>query len=80
MLIQIAPKVRVYVTDEQLAFINRYKDVESFKDIDLNPEELHLIKVLSAKCIFVRKKLDIGMQYALNKRIKFVDYGKTKTF
>ena len=80
MFIQIAPKVKVYVTDEQLAFINKYKDFDHFKDSDLSPEELPMIKVLSAKCVFVRKKLDIGMQYALNRRIKFVDHGKTKTF
>tara|TARA_Y100001937_G_scaffold23273_1_gene33227 strand:+ start:361 stop:486 length:126 start_codon:yes stop_codon:yes gene_type:complete len=34
--------------------------------------EVDIAKQLADKCIFVRKKLDTGVQYALNRRIRFV--------
>ena len=77
MFIQIAPKVKVYVTDSQLRFIKKYSKL-TFKNTDLLPEEMELAKTLADKAIFVRKKLDIGVQYALNKRIRFVHNGTTK--
>jgi|TARA_Y100000817_G_scaffold307491_1_gene294023 hypothetical protein len=77
MFIQIAPKVKVYVTDSQLRFIKKYSKA-TFKNTDLLPEEMELAKTLADKAIFVRKKLDIGVQYALNKRIRFVHNGTTK--
>ena len=72
MLVQIAPHVRVFLTKEQVAFVEKYQHIESFTDRSLSPEESHLARVLGDKAIFVRKKLDDGMQYALNRRIKFV--------
>lgn len=72
MFIQIAPHVRVFLTDIQLQFLNKYKDKESFRSTDLLPEEVEIAKILGDKSIFVRKKLDNGMQYALNRRIRFV--------
>ena len=77
MFIQIAPKVKVYVTDSQLRFIKKYSKA-TFKNTDLLPEEMELAKTLADKAIFVRKKLDIGVQYALNKRIRLVHNGITK--
>ena len=77
MFIQIAPKVKVYVTDSQLRFIKKYSKA-TFKNTDLLPEEMELAKTLADKAIFVRKKLDIGVQYALNKRIRFVRNGFKK--
>ena len=77
MFIQIAPKVKVYVTDSQLRFIKKYSKA-TFKNTDLLPEEMELAKTLADKAIFVRKKLDIGVQYALNKSIRFVHNGTTK--
>lgn len=74
MFIQIAPRVKVYVTEEQMSFVRKYMKREFFRDSDLPPEELHMVKILADKCIYVRKKLDNGMQYALNRRIKFL-YG-----
>ena len=73
MYIKIAPGVQVYITNEQITFINKYKDKESFRSIDLLPQEIEVAKILGDKSIFVRKKLDIGVQYALNRRIKFVN-------
>ena len=76
MYIKIAPGCQVWITDEQLNFINKYKDKEDFRSIDLLPEEVEIAKILGDKSVFVRKKLDIGVQYALNRRIKFVNDAK----
>ena len=72
MFVQIAPHVRVFLTKEHVAFVQKYQHIESFTDRSLSPEESHLARVLGDKAIFVRKKLDDGMQYALNRRIRFV--------
>ena len=73
MYIQIAPRARVYVTDEQSNFINKYGQRESFRNTDLEADEVHTAKILADKSVLVRKKLDDGVQYALNRYIKFVD-------
>ena len=78
MFVQIAPHVRVFLTNTQVDFVNKYKDKESFRSTDLLPEEIEIAKILGDKSIFVRKKLDIGMQYALNRRIRFVKDDKKK--
>ena len=72
MFVQIAPHVKVFLTQIQIEFVNKYKNKESFRSTDLLPEEVEIAKILGDKSIFVRKKLDIGVQYALNRRIKFV--------
>ena len=72
MFVQIAPHVKVFLTKEQVAFVEKYKDKTSFTDRSLSPEEAHVARVLGDKAIFVRKKIDDGMQYALNRRIRFV--------
>ena len=72
MFVQIAPHVRVFLTKEQVAFVEKYQHIESFTDRSLSPEESHLARVLGDKAIFVRKKINDGMQYALNRRIRFV--------
>ena len=76
MFVQIAPHVRVFLTQIQVDFVNKYKDKESFRSTDLLPEEVEIAKILGDKSIFVRKKLDIGVQYALNRRIRFVNDAK----
>ena len=78
MFVQIAPHVRVFLTNIQIDFINKYKDKESFRSTDLQPEEVEIARILGDKSIFVRKKLDIGVQYALNRRIKFVKDAKKR--
>ena len=40
MFVQIAPKVRVFLTNIQIEFVNKYKDKESFRSTDLLPEEI----------------------------------------
>ena len=78
MFVQIAPHVRVFLTNTQIDFVNKYKDKESFRSTDLQPEEVELARILGDKSIFVRKKLDIGVQYDLNRRIRFVKDDKKK--
>ena len=76
MFVQIAPHVKVFLTNTQIEFVNKYKDKESFRSTDLQPEEVEIARILGDKSIFVRKKLDIGVQYALNRRIRFVKDAK----
>ena len=78
MFVQIAPHVKVFLTKKQLAFVEKYQFVESFTDKNLDPEDVHTAKILGDKAIFVRKKIDGGMQYALNRRIRFVKHGSKK--
>ena len=78
MFVQIAPHVKVFLTNTQVEFVNKYKDKESFRSTDLLPEEVEIARILGDKSIFVRKKLDIGVQYALNRRIKFVQNATKK--
>jgi hypothetical protein len=76
MYIKIASRARVYVTVEQVNFINKYSQRESFRNTDLEATEINTAKILADKSVLVRKKLDDGVQYALNRYIKFVDESK----
>ena len=73
MYIQIAKNVRVYVTEDQADFIKKYSRHKSFQNTDLTLEELTTARILADKSILVRKKLDNGMQYALNRYVRFVE-------
>ena len=77
MFIQIAPKVKVFVSVEQVDFIQKHSQ-ESFKASQLSDRHAHMAKVLADKAVFVRKKLDNDVQYALNKRIRFARDGFKK--
>ena len=77
MFIQIAPKDRVYVTDQDVDFIKAHA-LESFRSNELSPEDADRAKKLADKAVFVRKKLDADMQYALNRKIKFVANDRKK--
>ena len=77
MFIQIAPKVKVYVTDEDMQFIeSHYK--ESFRVSSLATADQDRAKKLADKAIFVRKKLDNDVQYALNRKIRMIRSEKKK--
>ena len=78
MFVQIAPHVKVFLTKEQLAFLEKYQFVESFTDKNLDPEDVYTAKILGDKAIFVRKKIEGGIQYALNRRIRFLKDGNKK--
>jgi len=71
MFIQIAPRVKVYVTNADMDFIESHWR-QSFRGNELTKEEQHTAKRLADKAIFVRKKLDTDVQYALNRRIRIV--------
>ena len=46
MFVQIAPHVKVFLTNAQVEFVNKYKDQESFRSTDLLPEEIEIAKIL----------------------------------
>ena len=77
MFIQIAPRAKVYVTDTDVKFIRAHA-TESFRSDQLSQEDADRAKRLADKAIFVRKKLDTHMQYALNRKIKFVANDRKK--
>jgi len=77
MFIQIAPKVKVYVSEQHLSFIQTHNQ-EPFRGSELTPADSLIAKHLADKAIFVRKKLDNDVQYALNRRIRFVRYDNKK--
>jgi len=79
MFIKIQPGAQVWITKSQKQFIDKYKDMPYFRNTDLQPDEVNIAKILADKSIFVRKKLDTDVQYALNRRIRFVDAKKNKT-
>jgi hypothetical protein len=71
MFIQIAPMVKVYVTDEDIVFI-KARSLDSFRSNELSPEDANTARRLADKAIFVRKKLEDHMQYQLNRRIRIM--------
>ena len=71
MYIQIAPRVKVYVSSTDLEFIEQHSK-HSFRGSQLPPEQQDRAKKLADKAIFVRKKLDADTQYSLNRRIRIV--------
>ena len=75
MYIQIAPRVKVYVTSEDMEFIEQHWR-KAFRAGQLTPSQQDQAKRLADKAIFVRKKLDTDTQYALNRRIRIVRDGK----
>jgi hypothetical protein len=79
MFIKIQPGVQVWITKSQKDFLDKYKDMPYFRNTDLQPDEVNTAKILADKSIFVRKKLDTDVQYALNRRIRFVNVKKNKT-
>lgn len=78
MYIQISPQARVYITQEQIDFVNKYKKYGSFRNTNLEIHEIHIAKILADKSVLVRKKLDNDVQYALNRYVKFVNDGDKK--
>ena len=67
----------MYVTDQDVEFIREHSH-ESFRSNELSPEDAERAKKLADKAVFVRKKLDDDMQYALNRKIRFVANDRKK--
>ena len=78
MFIKIAPGVQVWINNVEQLFINKYKNHKSFSNSDLEITETVTAKVLASKSIFVRKKLDNDVQYAVNRNIRFVSNNAKK--
>ena len=78
MYIKIAPGVQVWISNEEQLFINKYKNYTSFRSSDLEITEMETAKILASKSIFVRKKLDNDVQYAVNRHIRFVSNNAKK--
>ena len=71
MFVQIAPHVKVFLTGTD-SICGEIPTLESFTDKNLVHRRCTHGQSLGDKAIFVRKKIDDGMQYALNRRIRFV--------
>ena len=78
MYIQITPRARVYVTQEQIDFIKKYRNYDSFRNTNLEVHEITIAKILADKSVLVRKKLDNDVQFALNRYVRFVEDGYKK--
>ncbi len=78
MYIQITPRARVYVTQEQIDFIKKYRNYDSFRNPNLAVHEINIAKILADKSVLVRKKLDNDVQFALNRYVRFVEDGDKK--
>ncbi len=78
MYIQITPRARVYVTQEQINFIKKYRNYDSFRNTNLEVHEITIAKILADKSVLVRKKLDNDVQFALNRYVRFVEDGDKK--
>ncbi len=72
MKCQIARGVRVFITKEEVAFIQKIKEKVPFLLTNLPIEEQSIAQRLGDKTIFVRKKLGHTTQYNLNKNIHFI--------
>ena len=72
MFVQISKHVKVYITETQIEFIKRMKDKFPMLQTDFEVNDLEVAKILCDKSILVRKKLETNTQYALNRRIRFV--------
>ena len=71
MFIQIAPKVKVFVSEEDMEFIAQHR-TGTFRESALPTALQDRAKRLADKAIFVRKKLDTDVQYALNRQIRII--------
>ena len=75
MFIQIAPKAKVYITDDDYNFLAEYW-AKTFRGSQLPIEDQDRAKKLADKAILVRKKLDNDVQYQINKKIRLIDDSK----
>jgi len=77
MFIQIAPRVKVYVSDSDMSFIEKHWN-RSFRGSSLSVQDRDTAKKLADKAVFVRKKLDTDVQYALNRKIRIIRNDRKK--
>ena len=77
MFIQIAPRVKVYVSDSDMSFIEKHWN-RSLRGSSLSVQDQDTAKKLADKAVFVRKKLDTDVQYALNRKIRIIRNDRKK--
>ena len=78
MFNNISAKVRVWISENQLQFLNKYSQKPYFRQSELPAEEVQIAKVLADKSILVRKKLTTDTQFAVNKTIRISHHGNKK--
>ncbi len=66
------------MTQEQIDFIKKYRNYDSFRNTNLEVHEINIAKILADKSVLVRKKLDNDVQFALNRYVRFVEDGDKK--
>ena len=76
MYIRLSRHVRVYITESQIAFIQKYDSRLPLLQTQFDVEDIATAQTLAAKGALVRKKLSDNTQYALNSSIKIVDDSK----
>jgi hypothetical protein len=78
MYIRLSRQVRVYITESQVAFIQKYEQRFPLLQTEFDVEDVATAQTLAAKGALVRKKLINDTQYALNSNIRIVDDPKKK--
>jgi hypothetical protein len=73
MYIRLSRHVRVYITESQIAFIQKYESRFPMLQTEFDVEDIAMAQTLAAKGALVRKKLSDNTQYALNSNIRIVD-------
>ena len=79
MFIKISRQARVFITKDQKDFLQRMSELPYFFQSQLDPTDQHIAELLADKSIFVRKKLDNNVQYALNKQVVRINREFKKT-
>jgi hypothetical protein len=76
MYIRLSRHVRVYITESQIAFIQKYESRFPLLQTEFDVEDVATAQTLAAKGALVRKKLINNTQYALNSNIRIVNDSK----
>ena len=72
MFVELSRHVRIYITTIELNFLEKYYKQFPILQSRIDVQDTHTAKILSDKCVLVRKKLDNDTQYTLNKHIRFI--------
>ena len=63
----LTPKVRIYIDESDLEFINKYKHFKKVSKQSLTPEEVNTADKLVQKSVFGRYKTDTETFYLFNR-------------
>ncbi len=63
----LTPKVRIYIDDNDVEFINKYKHFKKVSKQSLTPEEVNTADKLVQKSVFGRYKTDTETFYLFNR-------------